>query len=227
MRDRPRSAQECDRQSVPLRPWRTTHDGRAGRYHNTDLTARPMSPRDKNQGRKVGAYRSPEQWLLARIRNETFTSLGDLNRRLFELTESSTRDRCARTRQAGESCSRAAREAQRSGPFLLSHFKPRAGRKSGSISTTTSTSIITSTQRHAALLRRSFGSSNGELARDFHLGARVACHVRSCVRGGRTTTPEHMPSTHRAHAEWTPSHPRFGQRPWVKTHALSWRCDLA
>jgi transposase len=39
----------------------------------------------------------------------------------------------------------------------------------------------------------------------FHLGGRVTCDVRSYVRNGRTTKPEHMPSTHRAHAEWTPS----------------------
>jgi transposase len=38
----------------------------------------------------------------------------------------------------------------------------------------------------------------------YHKGERVALHVRSHVRGGFTTDPEHMPSTHRAHAEWTP-----------------------
>lgn len=35
-------------------------------------------------------------------------------------------------------------------------------------------------------------------------GARVAVHPRSYVKGGFTTTPAHMPSSHRAHAEWTP-----------------------
>jgi transposase len=39
----------------------------------------------------------------------------------------------------------------------------------------------------------------------FHGRERVAAHVRSYVRGGFTTNPEHMPSTHRAHAEWRPS----------------------
>lgn len=37
-----------------------------------------------------------------------------------------------------------------------------------------------------------------------HRGRRVASHVRSYQRG-QTTLPEHMPSSHRAHAEWTPS----------------------
>jgi transposase len=36
-------------------------------------------------------------------------------------------------------------------------------------------------------------------------GRRVALHARSYQVGGHTTLPEHMPSSHRAHAEWTPS----------------------
>lgn len=35
-------------------------------------------------------------------------------------------------------------------------------------------------------------------------GTRVASHPRSFVKGAFTTTPTHMPSSHRAHAEWTP-----------------------
>jgi transposase len=33
---------------------------------------------------------------------------------------------------------------------------------------------------------------------------RVACHALSHQRGAHTTTPEHMPASHRAHLEWTP-----------------------
>lgn len=38
----------------------------------------------------------------------------------------------------------------------------------------------------------------------YHKGERVALHVRSHVRGGFSTIAEHMPSSHRAHAAWTP-----------------------
>jgi transposase len=38
-----------------------------------------------------------------------------------------------------------------------------------------------------------------------HGRVRVASHRRSTVRGGFSTIVEHMPSAHRAHAEWTPS----------------------
>jgi transposase len=37
----------------------------------------------------------------------------------------------------------------------------------------------------------------------FHKGERVAVHLRGAGRGRHTTLPEHMPSAHRRHAEWT------------------------
>jgi transposase len=39
----------------------------------------------------------------------------------------------------------------------------------------------------------------------FHNGGRVAAHPRSPTRHRHTTTPEHMPSAHRRHADWTPA----------------------
>jgi transposase len=39
----------------------------------------------------------------------------------------------------------------------------------------------------------------------FHNGGRVAAHARSPVRHRHTTTPDHMPSAHRRHADWTPA----------------------
>jgi len=38
----------------------------------------------------------------------------------------------------------------------------------------------------------------------FHKGNRVASHPRSFVKGKHTTDPEHMPTSHREYAEWTP-----------------------
>jgi transposase len=39
----------------------------------------------------------------------------------------------------------------------------------------------------------------------FHKGERVASHVRSRLAHKHTTLPEHMPSSHRRYAEWTPA----------------------
>jgi len=38
----------------------------------------------------------------------------------------------------------------------------------------------------------------------FFRSERVAAHVRSYQRGAHTTLSEHMPKSHRAHAEWSP-----------------------
>jgi len=38
----------------------------------------------------------------------------------------------------------------------------------------------------------------------FHKGNRVASHPRSYAQGKHTTTPDHMPKSHREYAEWTP-----------------------
>ena len=38
-----------------------------------------------------------------------------------------------------------------------------------------------------------------------HGGKRVAAHALNPRRGAHTTTPEHMPASHRAHLQWTPA----------------------
>lgn len=38
-----------------------------------------------------------------------------------------------------------------------------------------------------------------------HGGKRVAAHALNPRRGSHTTTPEHMPASHRAHLQWTPA----------------------
>ena len=53
-------------------------------YATTILPARPKSPRDKAKV-EVGVQ-IVERWVLAKIRNERFESIGALNARLFELT---------------------------------------------------------------------------------------------------------------------------------------------
>ena len=39
----------------------------------------------------------------------------------------------------------------------------------------------------------------------FHKGQRIASHLRSRLAHKHSTTPEHMPSNHRAYAEWSPT----------------------
>jgi len=45
----------------------------------------------------------------------------------------------------------------------------------------------------------------GAVVEIFHRGSRVASHPRCPGRRSHVTLPEHMPSAHRRHAEWTPA----------------------
>jgi len=46
----------------------------------------------------------------------------------------------------------------------------------------------------------------------FHKGKRIASHLRSRVAHKHTTIPEHMPSSHRRYAEWSPARLLRGPR---------------
>jgi len=56
---------------------------------------------------------------------------------------------------------------------------------------------------------------------------RVACHAVSLVRGGFTTSADHMPASHRAHLEWSPAKLiDWGQRIGVSTAAVvTWQLE--
>jgi transposase len=67
----------------------------------------------------------------------------------------------------------------------------------------------------------------GQLLECFASNQRVAGHAVSAVRGGFTTTPEHMPASHRAHLQWTPAKLiAWGQRIGVSTAAVvTWQLE--
>jgi transposase len=174
------------------------------RYYNTTiLPARPKSPRDKAKV-EVGVQIA-ERWLLARIRNETFASLGDLNRRLFQLTEIIN----ARTMRVYNASRRELFERLDKpalGPLPAEPFQASTWKKVGlNIDYHVEFEHHFYSAPHTLLREELWIRATASSVEIFHLGTRAACHVRSFVRGGRTTKPDHMPSTHRAHAEWTPT----------------------
>jgi transposase len=174
-------------------------------YDTTILPARPKSPRDKAKV-EVGVQIA-ERWLLARIRNETFTSLGALNTRLAVLT-ADLNARVMRTykasrRQLFERLDRPQLAPLPATPFEVSSWKH----------------VRLNIDYHVAFEDHFYSAPHALRHEDielwlratattveiFHDRERVAAHLRSFVRGGYTTVPEHMPSSHRAHAEWRPS----------------------
>jgi transposase len=172
-------------------------------YNTTILPARPKSPRDKAKV-EVGVLIA-ERWLLARIRNETFASLGALNRRLSELTEFlNTRTMRAYQASRRELFERLDKPAL--GPLPTEPFEPSTWKKVRlNVDYHVEFEHHFYSALHTLLHEELWVRATARTVEVFHLGKRSACHARSFVRGGRTTLAEHMPSSHRAHAEWTPT----------------------
>jgi transposase len=174
-------------------------------YDTTILPARPKSPRDKAKV-EVGVQIA-ERWLLARIRNETFTSLGALNARLAELTADlngrTMRTYKASRRELFERLDRPELTPLPAEPFEASTWKKVGLNIDYHVAFDDHLYSAPHALRHEDI--ELWLRATASAVEIFHGRERVTAHVRSFVRGAYTTKPEHMPSSHRAHAEWTPS----------------------
>jgi len=172
-------------------------------YGTTVLPARPKSPRDK--AKVEAGVLVAERWLLARIRNETFTSLGALNARLSELT-SDLNGRTMKTYKASRRDLFERLDKPALAPLPATPFEAAAWKEVGlNIDYHFELDHHLYSAPHQLVQERLWIRATASTVEVFHGGVRVDSHVRSFVHGGRTTKPEHMPSTHRAQAEWTPS----------------------
>jgi len=180
-----------------------TYEELAQHYGTTVLPARPMHPRDK--AKVEVAVQIAQRWLLARIRDEVFHSLGALNARLRELLE----DLNGRVmRRYGKSRRQLFEEIERAAlrPLPEARFEYADWGKAR-----------VNIDYHVAFEGHLYSVPYQLVHREVELRAtadvleilvdrkRIAAHRRSGVQGGFTTVADHMPSSHRAHAEWTPS----------------------
>jgi transposase len=174
-----------------------------GRYYDTTvLPARPRSPRDK--AKVEVAVQVAQRWILARMRNDNFASLGALNARIAQLCAELNR-RVMRHYQASrlelfERLDKPALRPLPEEPFV--HAEWSKARLSIDYHAKVREHFYSApfTLVHEELWARSTAATV-EL---FHRGARVASHLRSDVPGRHTTDPAHMPAAHQKHAEWTP-----------------------
>lgn len=145
-------------------------------YDTAILPARPGKPRDKAKVEQ--SVLLADRWILARLRNARFLSLADLNAAISTLTAELN----ARLMR-GFGASRAELFASLDAPALQPLRTPPY-----------------------ALIRQLLDVRIGEATLEvFHKSERVASHVRVLNRRGHTTIPEHMPSAHRRHPQWTPA----------------------
>ncbi|MGH8632894.1 MAG: IS21 family transposase [Burkholderiales bacterium] len=174
----------------------------AAHYATVILPARPYKPRDKAKV-EVGVQ-VVERWILARLRHRRFFSLVELNAAiaelLAELNDRPFKKLPGSRRSAFEALDRPALRPLPATRYEVARFKP----------VRVNIDYHVEIERHYysvphALVRQGLEARiTRQTVELLHRGRRVASHALSTKRGGYTTAPEHMPASHRAHAEWTP-----------------------
>jgi transposase len=179
-----------------------TYDEWARHYETTILPARPGKAKDKAKV-EVGVQVA-QRWILARLRHQTFFSLAELNARIAELCA----DLNARVMR-GYGASRRELFERLDRP----HLKPLPTdryeyaewqRVRVNVDYHVDYDSHYYSAPHGLRGERLWLRATGTTIEIFHVGRRVAVHVRSRVPHRHTTEPAHMPAAHRAHAEWTP-----------------------
>ena len=179
-----------------------TFDEWARHHMTTILPARPRKPRDK--AKVEVAVQVAQRWILARLRNQTFFSLAELNARiaelLIELNNRPMRTYNASRRELFERLDRAALRPLPSESFDYAEWKR----------------VQLNIDYHAEFEGHYYSAPHDLRGEElwlratasaieiYRLGRQVAVHPRSRVVGRHTTIAAHMPAAHRMHAEWTP-----------------------
>jgi transposase len=180
-----------------------TFDEMAGHFGTTILPARPRKPRDK--AKVEVAVQVAQRWILARMRNQTFFSLGELNERirelLVDLNNRTMRAYKKSRRELFEEFEKAALRPLPEQRFEYADWKHVRLNVDYHVEFDGHYYSAPFTLHGQKLWLRATASTI-EL---FSPAERVASHARSHARGKHTTVKDHMPIAHQKHAEWTPS----------------------
>ena len=180
-----------------------TYQDLAAHYGTTILPTRPRKPRDK--AKVEVAVLVVERWILARLRNQRFFSLVELNAAIRvlvdELNARLMRKLGASRREFFETIDRPALMPSPAEPYQYAEW--RRARVAPDYHVEVRGHFYSVPSR---LIRQVVEVRITELTVEvFHRGVRVASHARSPVQRRHTTIPEHMPSAHRRYAFWTPA----------------------
>lgn len=146
-----------------------------------------------------------QRWVLACIRNEVFSSLARLNERIRELLDllnARVMRRYGKSRaDLFESMEKPALGVLPLSRFEYAEWKRARVNIDYHVVFDEHFYSVPYALAHEEVWVRATATS----VEVMHTGTRVASHMRSRQRGRHTTVHEHMPSSHRAHAEWSPS----------------------
>lgn len=175
----------------------------ADHYGTVIVPARPIRPRDK--AKVEVAVQVAQRWILAKLRNQKFFELTALNEAIWlnlkELNDRLMKHLGASRRQLFEQLDRPALLPLPPNRYELAVWKLAK----------------VNIDYHVEFDRNFYSVPHGHLGERVEVRAtsviveiylrshRIASHVRLRGRGHAATTTEHMPRSHREHAEWTPS----------------------
>ena len=179
-----------------------TYEDLAAHYGAVVVPARPRKPRDK--AAVETSVLVAQRWILARLRDQTFFDLGALNAAicvlLDQLNDRPLKKLGVSRRVFYEQLDRPALRPLPAARYSLAHWKLRG----------VNIDYHIEVERHVYSVPYQLVREQVEVrytthtVEIFHRDKRVASHRRRYDRQPSTAV-EHMPSAHRAHAEWTPS----------------------
>ncbi|MFG6585486.1 IS21 family transposase [Sulfitobacter sp. 1A12779] len=179
-----------------------TYADLATHYDTAVVPARPHKPKDK--AKVEGAVLLVERWILARLRNRQFFSLGDVNAAirplLDQLNDKVSRHLGASRKQLFEQLDKPALKPLPTAPYVYAEWKKcRAG-----------LDYHVAIDKHyysvpyQLLKKELWARITARTVEVFHVGQRVASHVRTSGNGRHSTQREHMPAHHKFREDWTP-----------------------
>ena len=167
------------------------------------MPARPYKARDK--AKVEAAVLLAERWLVAVLRHEKFFSLAELNQALIphleRLNQRPFRKREGSRASLYAALDRAALQPLPTERYVMAEWK----------------TVRANIDYHVEVDRHYYSvpyqlageqlesRSTHTTVEVFHHGKRVASHLRSFAPYHHSTVTEHMPKSHQAHLQWTPS----------------------
>jgi transposase len=174
----------------------------ARHYDVAVIPARVRKPRDK--AKAEGGVLLVERWILARLRHQTFFSLGALNTAIAELLAGLNARPFKKLegsrRSHFEAIDRPALRPLPGTPYEYAEW----------LKVRVAPNIHIEVDGHCysvphTLVKRQLDVRlTATTVEVLHQGQRVASHVRSPRRGGYTTVAAHMPEAHQRYLDWTP-----------------------
>jgi transposase len=180
-----------------------TYQDLAAHYGTAIIPARPGHARDK--AKAEAAVQVAERWILAALRHRTFFSFAEMNEAIRELLEAiNTRPMKHLGASRRELFERLDRPALR--PLPLNRYE-MAEWKTCSVNIDYHVAVDHNfySVPHPLVGERVEARATAGTVEVFFRNNRIASHVRLTGRGRYSTLKEHMPASHRAHLEWSPS----------------------